>query len=136
MRRTVEILATLLVTLTLACACHEDEVSSSFLLDKQVRLEIKGYTVFRYDPLSCQLGFCRDKAEFRAHSDNMSDFYTVRLEAMPAVVGEEIAGSISWTTSNDLHNKKTTFEVSRIEGDLVWLWSASNRIAVVVRVLD
>jgi len=120
----------------LFCSCHEEEISSSFLLNNQVRLEIKGYTLFSYNPVSCQLGFNREKAEFRVHSDNMSDFYILDLDTMPATVGEDISGTIIWTTKNSLNNKKTTFEVSRIEGDLVWLWSSSNRIAVVVKVLD
>lgn len=130
------IYAILLLLSCILCGCHDDEISSSFLLDNQLRLEIKGYTVFRYDPLRCQAGFNREKAEFRVHTDNMSDFFVIDLDSMPATVGEDISGNISWTTNNNLHNKRTRFEVSRIENDLVWLWSSSNSIAAVVRILE
>ena len=125
-----------LLSVCMLCACQKEGFDEAFLQSDALRLEIKGYTVFSYDPLSCQMGFSRDKAEFRVHSDNMSDFYILALSRIPAGVGEEIPGSITWTTSKDIHNKKTTFEVMKLEGGRIWLWSSSNRTAVVVGVLD
>ncbi len=120
----------------LACSCVGDDPSAGFQEDDTLRIDIKGYTTFSYDPLSCQKSFNRDNCEFRVHSDNMSDFYSVVLEAFPAEVGQMVNGTASWTTSNNLHTKKTTFEVLKLEGDKVWLWSSRNRIAMVVQILD
>ena len=116
--------------------CREHNLSDDFRNDESIRMEIKGYTTFRYDPLTCQTGFNRERCEFRVHTDNMSDFYIVRLDEMPATEGQMLNGTASWTTGSDLHNKKTSFEVIRIEGDKIWLWSAPTRIAMVVRALD
>mgnify|MGYP006872994988 CR=1 FL=1 len=127
---------TAVILLLCLSGCREHNISDDFRLDDTIRMEIKGYTIFRYNPLSCQIGFNRERSEFRVHTDNMSDFYIVRLDEMPVAEGQIIDGTASWTTGNDLHNKKTSFEVIRLEGDKIWLWSASTRIAMVVRTLE
>jgi len=134
MKRLVPILAIMLAVLLQGC--KESHISESFQLDDTIRLEIKGYTTFIYKPMTCQLGFNRDKCEFRVHSDNMSDFYMLRLDEMPTRVGQNINGTASWTTGDDLHSKKTAFEVLKLEGGRVWLGSASSRIAMVVQILE
>ena len=105
-------------------------------MDDSIRMEIKGYTTFKYDPLTCQLGFNREKCEFRVHKDNMSDYFTIRLDEMPAGESQYITGVASWTTGDNLHVKKTGFQVVKMDVNRVWLWSSSTRIAVVVDLLD
>lgn len=129
-------LSAILAILCLMWACKEPNLSEEFRQSDELRLEIKGYTVFLYNPLTCQLGFNRNNNEFRIHSDNMSDFFVVRLDSIPTSEGEVTPGTVSWTTGDDLHNKKTTFEAIRLEGGRIWLWSASNRIAAVIQVLE
>ena len=124
-----------LLALCLA-GCREHNLSDDFKFDSTIRLEIKGYTIFRYDPLTCQIGFNRERCEFRIHTDNMSDFYMLRLDEMPGRVGQSVNGVASWTTGDDLHSKKTAFEALKFEGGRIWLWSSSSRIAVVVQTLD
>lgn len=124
-----------LLALCLA-GCREHNLSDDFKFDSTIRLEIKGYTIFRYDPLSCQIGFNRDRCEFRIHTDNMSDFYIIRLDEMPAAEGQTVNGTASWTTGDDLHTKKTSFEVIHLEGGKIWLWSPGTRIAAVVMELE
>ena len=120
----------------LLAACNEVDLSEDFKMNDQLRMEIKGYVTFSYDPLNCQIGFNRDNCEFRVHSDNMSDFFSIQLDEMPASEGQRINGVASWTTGDNLHGKKTIFEVVRLEGDKIWLWSADSRIAAVVQTLD
>ena len=119
----------------LFAGCNDVDLSEDFQTNDQLRLEIKGYVTFSYDPLTCQLGFNRDLCEFRVHSDNMSDFFSLKLDEMPASMGQKINGTASWTTGDDFHNKKTTFEVVRIEHGKIWLWSPDSRIAAVVQEL-
>ena len=117
-------------------ACREQDLSEDFKLDDSIRMEIKGYVIFKYDPYNCQIGFNRDKCEFRVHTDNMSDFFQIRFDDMPAAEGQIVEGTVSWTTGDNLHNKKTTFELVRLEGNKIWLWSPSTRMAAVVEVLE
>ena len=124
------------VALAALMGCRRVDVSEGFQEDETLRMEIKGYTTFRYDPLTCQLAFNREQCEFRVHTDNMSDFYIVRFDEMPAGESQVVGGTITWTTGDDLHSKKTDFSVLKIEGSKVWLWSAASRIAVVVQILE
>ena len=66
----------------------------------------------------------------------MSDFYIIRLDEMPAAEGQTVNGTASWTTGDDLHTKKTSFEVIHLEGGKIWLWSPGTRIAAVVMELE
>jgi hypothetical protein len=126
----------ILSILCLLAACREPDLSEEFSAGDDLRLEIKGYTVFLYNPLTCQRGFDRSSNEFRIHTDNMSDFFIVRLDSIPVSEGETTAGTVSWTTGDDLHNKKTSFEAIKLEGGKIWLWSSSHRIAAVVEILE
>lgn len=122
--------------LCIAAACKQSDFPAAFQQSETLHMEIKGYTTFTYDPLTCQKAYNAHRKEFRVHSDNMSDFYTVRLDEIPVNLGQRVRGSVSWTTGNNIHNKTTSFEAIRIEGGRIWLWSATNRIAVVVTELD
>ena len=128
----------LILTMTLAAftGCKVEDLSEDFRLDSTLRMEIKGYTTFSYDPTNCQIGFNREQCEFRVHTDNMSDFYIVRLSEMPAGEGQVLNGTVLWTTGDDMHSKKTDFSVVKMEESKVWLWSSASRIAVVVQILD
>ena len=133
MRLRLPILITVSVLCIAGClsGCREHNLSDDFKFDSTIRMEIKGYTVFRYNPLTCQIGFNRERSEFRIHTDNMSDFFIIRLDEMPSAEGQIVNGATSWTTGDDLHTKKTSFEVIRLEGGKIWLWSPSTRIAAV-----
>ena len=133
MRKLFLILVLMLAVFT---GCRKSHVSDDFKLNSTLRMEIKGYITFLYDPLTCQISYNPDKYEFRVHSDNMSDFYMLRLDEMPGRVGQSVNGVASWTTGDDLHSKKTAFEALKFEGGKIWLWSSSSRIAVVVQTLD
>ena len=133
MRKLFLILVLVLATFT---GCRKSHVSDDFKLNSTLRMEIKGYITFLYDPLTCQISYNPDKYEFRVHSDNMSDFYIIRLDEMPAAEGQTVNGTASWTTGDDLHTKKTSFEVIHLEGGKIWLWSPGTRIAAVVMELE
>ena len=132
MKHWAVILALVLAALT---GCRTETLSEEFIEDRTPRMEIKGYTTFLYDPLKCQIGFNQDKCEFRVHTDNMSDFFIVRLSEMPSSENQILDGTAQWTTGDDLHSKKTSFSVLKMDGDRIWLWSAESSIAVVVQIL-
>lgn len=127
----------IMMILLLCCSCGRQRRVNAFMEHDELRLQVAGKVQFRYDELNCQLSFSRDRNEFRAQTDNTSDFYTVRLNFIPTQVEETVTADLSWTTDTDiLHRKNLTLEVVRIEGDKIWLWSDSGRIGVSLRVLE
>lgn len=119
------------------CSCETQRRINAFREDDSIKLQVAGKDQFRYDPLSCQMAFSRSKKEFRAHTDNMSDFYIVRLSAIPVEQGEVVTADLEWTTDTDiLSRNKLTLEVVRLEGDKMWLWSNSGRIGISLVVLE
>lgn len=129
-------LLVLLAVAVAAVSCNDTEFKNEFISSDGIRLEVGGETVFEYDPLTCQLGYNSSKGEFRVHNDDMSEFFSVTLPHLPSVAEEFVTGDISWTTETDVvTKKKVTLETLKIEGDMIWLWNRSSRIAVTVRIL-
>lgn len=127
----------LLLAALLLCSCRDDRFITPFVAQDGIRLTVNGRTVFTYDPLTCQLGFNRQRGEFRVHTDNMSDFYTLQLSKIPEREGQEVTGTLVWTTATDIYTKKNvTFTAEKLEGDCIWLWTGNGRVGVVVKVLD
>jgi hypothetical protein len=97
----------------------------------------KGKTLFTYNPNTCQLSFNRGKRQFRVQTDDMQDFYMLTLSAMPTSEGQELTGTLMWTTRDEVNAiKNVAFSVKKVEGDKIWLWTRNGKIGVVVRVLD
>ena len=131
------VLPYLLLAALLLCSCRDDRFITPFVAEDGIRLTVNGKTVFSYDPLTCQLGFNRQRGEFRVHTDNMSDFYTLQLSKIPEREGQEVTGTLVWTTATDIYTKKNvTFTAEKLEGDYIWLWTGNGRVGVVVKVLD
>ena len=128
----------ILALLFLACACRDDNFIDPFIeRTDEVCMVQRGRTVFTYNPASCQMAFNRERREFRVHTDNMSDFYTVTLSEIPSEQGRKVTGTLVWTDDNEVNARKNvTFTAERLEGDRIWLWTANGQIGVVVRVLD
>lgn len=135
-RRFLPCCLTLLCVLLLS-ACSDQRMQDAFTENEGVRLMVGRDIPFTYDPVTCQLAFSRDLKEFRAHTDNMSDFYAVRFTELPTIQGQTVTADLTWTTERDvLTRKNLTLEVVRIEGDQFWLWSNSGRIGLCIRILE
>ena len=127
----------LLFAVLLLSACADQRMRTAFSENEGVRLMVGRDIPFIYDPATCQLAFSRDLREFRAHTDNMSDFYAVRFTELPTIQGQTVTADLTWTTERDvLTRKNLTLEVVRIEGDQFWLWSNSGRIGLCIRILE
>ena len=134
MRRNIWILITLMLVI---CSCGRQRRINAFMENEGIRLQVAGSEQFRYNELTCQMAFSRDKNEFRAHTDNMSDFYVVRLNYIPSGIGDKVTAALTWTTATDiLHRNNLTLEVVRIEGETMWLWSDSGRIGLSLKILE
>ena len=130
-------LITILALCLFLAGCDDSGFKTEFTALDTVRLEVNGSVVFMYDPLTCQLGYDSSKGEFRVHTDDMSDFFTLTLPHLPTSTSEFVNGDISWTTSTSIVSKKNvTLETIRLEGDMIWLWNRGSRIALAVRILN
>lgn len=128
---------TLLTTLMLLFSCTGQISQNALLKSDQVRLSVDGKDVLRYDEATCQLGFCRNRSEFRAHTDNMSDYFIITLGCVPADAGTSVTGDIVWTTHDTEQSRKgVALDVLKVEGDKIWLWSGPSKVGAVVRVLE
>lgn len=127
-----------LLILSFFAACNSPEPDPVILTDSRPQISVRNTVMFVYDEASCQLGFNSDKAEFRAHNDNMSEYVLVDLNRIPTSVGETvIAESLHWTNCNDVEiRKNSALKVLKIEDGTIWLWNSRESIAVVVRILE
>lgn len=127
------------ITLALCLtACSEEVLDPAFIANPDIRMEIEGRTVFKYDPITCQQSFNADKRRFIVHTDSMTDYYIVTLSDLPSEEGRTINGDVSWTTlsSGTQTKKNIAFKVAKLEGNKVWLWNARNRIQLTVSILE
>ena len=113
------------------------KVETEFLESSDICLRVKGTTVFTYAPLTCQMAFNRRNCEFRVHTDTMSDYYCVTLDAIPSAEGQKVDGKLCWTSTSSIIRRDCTFRVEKVtsEGG-AYLWSRKDRIGVVVKILD
>ena len=130
-------LAAFLAIAVILCGCNDTRRRNAFVENNDIRLQIGSTIQFRYDPLTCQLAFSRDRREFRAQTDNTSDYYSIVLSEIPANIGQRVSGNLTWTTETDILTRDDLdLEVLRIEGDQVWLWSSSGRTGVMIKLLE
>lgn len=131
-------LSILFILLFMATGCDLTQPDPVILSDSTPQLSVQGKVLFRYEDSTCQLGFNRERAEFRMHTDAMSDYVFLTLDHIPASVGEQVtANEISWTSPDDVeYRKKIILEVLKLEDGTIWLWSSRNQIALVVRELE
>lgn len=130
-------IAILLMTSTLLCGCNDTRRRNAFVENNDIRLQVGSTVHFRYDPLTCQMAFSRDRKEFRAQTDNTSDYYSVVLSDIPVQTGETVSADLTWTTETDILTRNDlSLEVLKIDGDRIWLWSSSGRIGVSIVVMD
>lgn len=137
MKRSI-ILMTLAIAAMLTLSGCQGKVDPEFMTSGNFGLRIKDQAVFKYDPLTWQVAFNRDKCEFRVHTDNMSDYYCVRLDCVPTAEKQRARGSIEWTGKSSVNScKDLVFIVERVDGSgRIWLWSKKERIGAVVQILD
>lgn len=135
MRRLV-IIALSIIAAACVCSCRND-IFPEFVSDDNVHIEMNGNTILKYDEITCQMGFNRERRQFRMCTDSMSDYFSITMNMIPTAQGEKIRGDLVWTTSRDVVSRKNiALEVVKTEGDKFWLWNEQERIALVIEILD
>ena len=129
------ILACLLLVALPACI-EEGTYTPEFLTDSTFRMAVGNTEILTYNPLTCQYAFNSDKLEFRLHTDNMSDYFILRLQSEPTEEEQMVtAGLLRWTspTGADQIRKNIVLQVVKMEDDVVWLWYSRESIKMTVR---
>ena len=137
MRRCLNILLCLMAASLLVCCDGRHGYDRSFTDSDVVSLTVNKVKVFEYDPMTCQLGYNDTKREFRVSTDNMSDYFVITLSKIPSAKDEQITGDITWTGSDyirDLHNQ--SFETVKVDRGKIWLWNQTNKLAVIIQVIE
>ncbi|MBR0109193.1 MAG: hypothetical protein IJM05_01150 [Bacteroidales bacterium] len=136
MRRIKTIIAWLVLLCALPACIQEGTYTPEFLTDNTLRMAVGKTDVITFNPLNCQYAFNTDKLEFRLHTDNMSDYFIVRLQSEPTKEDQIItAGLLRWTspTGADEVRKNIALQVVKMEDDVVWLWYSRESIKMTVR---
>ena len=130
----------IILLLTLVCTGCKDKVEMDLDMynSDQVGLMVKGKKVFSYDEGTGQLGYNRTLRQFRAGNDDMTSFFVLTLNELPRQEGQEIRGSLQWTSGSSVKTSSgLTFKVEKYDGTgLVWLWNAEDKTGAVVRILN
>lgn len=113
------------------CSCQQNTFTPEFLEDDTIRMEVGKNAVFTYDPTTCQYAYNTGRCEFRAHTDNVSNYFIVKLDHRPAAENEEVTATyLEWIErrGTDKVKKNVTLQVVKLEGDNIWLWSSRENI--------
>lgn len=126
-----------LFILLTAAGCNRYDIDEILIDRDDIALTWKGVEQFVYDPATCQMGFNTERNEFRAQTDNLSGWFVMTFNTMPAAEGEVAEADIRWTGAKDTRNMKgLEFHVKKVGNDgMMWLWCKSAKIGVTIRKL-
>lgn len=141
MKRSIFEVLLLLMILLVTAGCNGynlQEVEEILISKDDVSLTVKGKTVFVYDSDDCQLAYNDGRNQFRAMRDDMSDYFSLTSHQQLVHLGQEFTADLDYTVSGRVRTEKNLkFTVEKIDNsaNLLWLWSSSKKIGVVVKML-
>ena len=136
MRKYLYIIALLVLVGT---GCEEKvDMDLDLYNSDQVSLMVKGKRVFTFTEGTGQLGYNRTLRQFRAGNDDMTSFFVLTLDELPRQEGQEIRGSVKWTSGSSVKSTSgLTFKVVKYDGTgLIWLWNSADKTGAVVKILN
>lgn len=132
----IRLILALLLLVALPACIEEGHYTPEFLTDNTLRMAVGKTDIITFNPLNCQYAYNSQNLEFRLHTDNMSDYFIVRLQAEPTEEDQMItAGLLRWTspTGADQVRKNIVLQVVKMEDDVIWLWYSRESIKMTVR---
>ena len=126
------------LTVLLSAGCRKEEpVDEDFLAGNDIELKVGPTLIHRYDPLTWQLSFSRERLEYRVFDDNMSEYYTLVCSELPLEKDQKITGTLTWTTPRSSTTKKDLpFTVVKTDSQgTIWLWNGKEKIGISVRTI-
>ena len=123
-----------LATLAALSACNPSQMEEPLLHIDGVLLQVRGQVILSLSPDEGQLGFSADRKEFRAGTDDMSEYFVLNCSELPVEEGQHLTADVLWTGPNGIQRRgRVKMKVQQIRGGSVWLWSSRDRIAAVVK---
>lgn len=121
-----------------AAGCESSRVDPMFLSNDENALVVAGVEQFKWDDMSCQMSYSREKKEFRVFTDTMSDYYCITMSETPLAQGMRLDCSVTWTSTDDITTKTgLDFRVEQVDGNgKAWLWNRKERIGIIVQVIE
>ncbi len=137
MKRIIKLILGVAVLGGLTSCAHVAEMDSALLQSETLCLKIKDRLVFTFDEDFHQAGYNATLHQFRMGNDDMSEYVILNLSDA-IVSGKTVNASMEWTENNSIQKHDgITFKAEKISEDgTVWLWSSSDRIAAVVKMLN
>ena len=129
-----------IIALICICGCNKrQEMMEAIVGTNKVTLNVRGTIVFSYDEATCQLAYNTERDEYRAMTDDMSNWFVLKTKARMTTLDQEFVADLVYKVSNDKDEKSEknrTFRIIKIDNDsgLVWLNCSSRNINMVVRV--
>ena len=128
--------AGIVLTFISIIGCIGPQPDEVLLPRTEISLTIKGEEVMEHDPLTCQIGYNRERNEFRLVKDNISDWMIFRSNATPTNAGQEVRASLEYTSESStktLTDLAFTVEKTAPDGT-TWLWNKDRRIGIIIKV--
>ena len=138
MRKIGHRIFTLMLICIAASSCQGSKVDPEFVGTNTTGLTVKGQKVFVFDSMNCQTSFKRESCEYRSFTDNMSDYYCVKLDYVPTENGQKVKGELKWTSKSEIISKKgLSFTVEKTDrSGRLWLWCRKESIGVIIQTLN
>ncbi|MGM9736866.1 MAG: hypothetical protein ACI3ZT_00465 [Candidatus Cryptobacteroides sp.] len=114
------------------------DTDPDFLASDRIMLKIGGTEKMVYSPENCQIGFNRSLKQFRVCNDNMSEYYILTCNALPAGEGQNITASLKYASGASSYIRGSlSFRVEKMDAEgNIWLWCKDKGIGVGVRILN
>ena len=122
--------------LILAQSCNPYKVDEILTSRDDVSLTIEGVPVFIYKEDKCQLSYNNDRNEYRAMTDDMTDYFFLKAHQKMTSIDQKFTADLTYTTSgaaNTLNDLTFTIEKISNESGLVWIWCKDEAIGIVLK---
>lgn len=118
-----------LLTVSLASCKKEEPVSAAeqkFQINTEFGLYQNGDKTFVYDKYVHQIARNSTSTLFRLQKDDLSQYVSCTLTAAPTSKDQKIDVTMKTKGLGLSSEETTTFKVSKMEGDKVWLWNGKT----------
>lgn len=125
----------IMVLLTAATACVNNQIDQILLVRDDISLTVKGSSVMSFDENTCQLGYNSARNEYRVYDEKWANWYMLRCSVKPTSEGQTINADLEYTTDKDVKTLKgLEFSVEKTSSEgLVWLWNKDKKIGIVIK---
>ncbi len=125
----------ILLVLASAVACDPYNIEEVLLPKDDISFTMRGVDQFTYDPLTWQISQNVTANEFRVFDDKLSQWFTIKCDAMPTSEGQTLTAELSWTAvSSTRVMKDLNFKVEKTDNSgKIWMWCEQKSIGIVIK---